>query len=121
MHDSRDRDVARFLGLPAAAFYILISLADDDRHGYAIMQDVAERSGGRTKLNPGTLYTTLRRLVSDGLITELEERPASGKDDERRRYYRLNPFGRRVLQAEAARLEELATMARKAVLLPKRA
>ena len=121
MRGSSDPNVTEFLGLPSAAFHVLVSLADGDRHGYAIMQEVAERTGGRIKLNPGTLYTTIKRLVSDGLIAELEERPDLDNDDERRRYYRLTPFGRKVARAEAARLEDLVSMARKAGLAPKRA
>ncbi|MBV8810085.1 MAG: helix-turn-helix transcriptional regulator [Acidobacteriaceae bacterium] len=116
-----DRDVSGFLGLPATAFHILVSLADGDRHGYAIMREVAERTGGKLKLNAGTLYTTIKRLLSNGLIAELGERPDVGKDDERRRYYCLTPFGRKVVRAEAARLEDLLSMARKAGLVPKRA
>jgi DNA-binding PadR family transcriptional regulator len=118
---SPDPEVADFLGLPPTAFHILISLAGGDRHGYAIMREVAERTGGKLKLNPGTLYTTIRRLLSDGLIAELDERPDPEQDDERRRYYSLTPFGRKVVRAEAARLEDLVSMARRAGLVPKRA
>jgi DNA-binding PadR family transcriptional regulator len=118
---SPDPDVAAFLGLPSTAFHILVSLAGGDRHGYAIMREVAERTDGKLKLNPGTLYTTIRRLLADGLIAELDERPDPENDDERRRYYSLTQFGRRVVQAEAARLEELVLMVRRAGLVPKRA
>jgi DNA-binding PadR family transcriptional regulator len=107
------------LPLPTATFHILVALADADRHGYAIMQEVAERTGGRTRLNPGTLYTTIARLLDQGLIEELEERPA-GRDDERRRYYRLTPDGRRVAQAELARLGDLVALGRKVGLGPRR-
>ncbi|HEX5760758.1 MAG TPA: PadR family transcriptional regulator, partial [Thermoanaerobaculia bacterium] len=79
------------LPLPAAAFHILVALAESDRHGYAIMQEVTERTGGRAKLNPGTLYTTLRRLLEQGLIVELGDREVAAGQDERRRYYRLTP------------------------------
>ncbi len=106
--------------LPAAAFHILVALAESDRHGYAIMQEVAERSGGRTKLNPGTLYTTLRRLLEQGLIVELGDREAKGRD-ERRRHYRLTPAGRRAAQRELARLGELVDLGRSAGLSPRRA
>ena len=109
------------LPLSAASFYILVALAEADRHGYSILQDIAERTSGKVKLNPGTLYTTIKRLLEDGLITELDERPVPEADDERRRYYRITPFGRKVVRAEAARLEQLVTMARKAGLSPKRA
>jgi len=107
--------------LAPAAFHILVSLAGGDRHGYAIMQEVAERTGGKLKLNPGTLYTTIKRLLADGFIAEIDERPAADDDDERRRYYRLTPLGRQAARAETARLEGLVSMARKAGLAPRRA
>ena len=107
------------LPLPAATFHILVALSDADRHGYAIMLEVAERTGGRTKLNPGTLYTTIHRLLEQGLIVELDARPA-GDDDQRRRYYRLTPFGRQVATRELARLSELVALGRHAGLAPKR-
>src|SRR5499427_4992290 len=97
-------DPVSFLPLPQAAFHILVALAQGDRHGYAIMQEVATGTGGRLKLNPGTLYTTIRRLLDQGLVVELDERPDPEKDDERRRYYRLTDIGREVAKAEAARL-----------------
>ena len=121
MPRSAEPDVTAFLGLPPTAFHILVSLAGGDRHGYAIMREVAERTEGKLKLNPGTLYTTIKRLLSDGLIAELDERPDPGKDDERRRYYSLTAFGRKVVRAEVERLEELVLMARRAGLVPKRA
>ena len=96
------------LPLPSATFHILVALSDADRHGYAIMQEVAERTEGRTKLNPGTLYTTIHRLLDQALIEELDARPAD--DDERRRYYRLTTFGRQVAQRELARLSELVAL-----------
>ena len=107
------------LPLSAASFYTLVALADADRHGYSILCDIVERTAGKVKLNPGTLYTTIKRLLADGLVVELAERPAPEADDERRRYYRITPFGRRVVRAEAARLEELVTMARRVGLSPK--
>ena len=113
-------DPTSLLPLPAATFHILMAVADDDRHGYAIMQDVAVGTGGRLKLNPGTLYTTIRRLLEQGLVTELDERPDPEDDDERRRYYRLTDVGREVAKAEAARLQEALAFARQAGLTPKR-
>lgn len=98
--------------LTPAAFYILIALADGDRHGYAIMQEVSKRSGGSVRLGPGTLYGAISRLLRDGLIEETEERPDPKMDDSRRRYYRLNGQGGRALAAEAKRLEALARLAR---------
>jgi len=106
------------LPLPAATFHILVALSDADRHGYAIMQEVAERTAGRTRLNPGTLYTTIHRLLEQGLIEELDARPAN--DDQRRRYYRLTTVGRQVAQRELARLSELVAIGRHAGLAPKR-
>jgi DNA-binding PadR family transcriptional regulator len=108
------------LPLPTATFHILVALSDADRHGYAIMQEVAERTDGRTKLNAGTLYTTIHRLLEQGLIAELDSRAARGDDDSRRRYYRLTPAGRHVAQRELARLSELVALGRHAGLAPKR-
>jgi DNA-binding PadR family transcriptional regulator len=115
-----DFDPQSLLPLPSAAFHILVALADGDRHGYAIMQDVATGTGGRRKLNPGTLYTTIRRLLEQGLVVELDERPVPAEDDERRRYYRLTDNGREVAKAEAARLQQALAFARQAGLAPKR-
>jgi DNA-binding PadR family transcriptional regulator len=115
-----DFDPESLLPLPTAAFHILVALADGDRHGYAIMQDVAAGTGGRLKLNPGTLYTTIRRLLEQGLVVELDERPDPDEDDERRRYYRLTDMGRAVAKAEAKRLQEMLAFARHAGLAPKR-
>src|SRR5262252_6331116 len=108
------------LPLPSAAFHILVALAEGDRHGYAIMQDVAAGTGGRLKLNPGTLYTTIRRLLEQKLVVELDERPDPEKDNERRRYYRLTDMGRDVAKAEAARLQQALAFARQAGLTTKR-
>jgi DNA-binding PadR family transcriptional regulator len=109
------------LPLQPAAFHILVALGSGDRHGYAIMREVAERTGGTFRLHPGTLYTTVRRLLEEGLVEELAERPVPDEDDERRRYYRLTRLGRAVARAEAARLESLVVMAKRAGLTPKRA
>jgi DNA-binding PadR family transcriptional regulator len=115
-----DGAAADLLPLPTATFHILVALSEADRHGYAIMQEVAERTGGKTKLNPGTLYTTIRRLLDQGVISELDDRPDPNEDDERRRYYRLTPFGRQVAQLELARLGDLVDLARHAGLAPAR-
>lgn len=114
-------DPEGLLPLQPAAFHILVALAGGDRHGYGIMQDVAERTEGAFRLHPGTLYTTIHRLLDQGLVDELDERPDPEDDDERRRYYRLTKFGRAVVRAEAARLERLVAMARRAGLSPRRA
>jgi len=115
-----DIDPESLLPLPQAAFHILVALAQGDRHGYAIMQDVAAGTGGNLKLNPGTLYTTIRRLLEQGLVIELDERPDPEEDDERRRYYRLSDLGRQVAKAEAARLRQTLAFARQAGLIQKR-
>ena len=113
----RKPDPTSLLPLPPAAFHILVSLADRDRHGYSIMQEVADRSGGEVKLHAGTLYATLKKLLVDGLIRELDERPDDDSDDRRRRYYRLTTFGRDTAEAEARRLAELVRQARASGLL----
>jgi DNA-binding PadR family transcriptional regulator len=109
------------LPLPAATFHILMALADDDRHGYAIIQEVAARTGGKLRLSAGTLYRSIQRMLEQGLIVETRERPAPEDDDERRRYYRLTPFGRRVAEVEMRRLTELVKIARQVGLRPGRA
>jgi DNA-binding PadR family transcriptional regulator len=109
-----------FLPLHRDTFHILVSLADRDRHGYSVLQDVAERTGGALRFSPSSLYTSIRRLLEQGLIEELAERPDPEHDDERRRYYRLTALGRQVAMAEARRLERLLADARATGLLPKR-
>jgi DNA-binding PadR family transcriptional regulator len=109
------------LPLPSAVFHILISLADEDRHGYAIIQDVAARTDGELKLSAGTLYRSTQRMLEQGLIVETRERPAPEEDDERRRYYRITPFGVAVARAEARRLDRLIKLARASGFAPGRA
>jgi DNA-binding PadR family transcriptional regulator len=111
-------DPAELLPLPAAVFQILVALAEGERHGYAIMQDIATRTDGQMKLSPGTLYGSIKRMLEQGLILESSERPDPEMDDERRRYYRLTPFGRRVAGAETERLSRLVSQA-VASLLPR--
>jgi DNA-binding PadR family transcriptional regulator len=108
-----------FLPLTPAMFHILLALADKERHGYHIMREVEERTSGNVKLGPGTLYGSVKRMIADGLIEELDERPAPDLDDERRRYYRLTDLGFRVAGAEAQRLEQLVRSARAKKLLPR--
>jgi DNA-binding PadR family transcriptional regulator len=98
-------DADALLPLTPQVFHLLVALADRDLHGYAIMQDVSARTNGKLRLSPGTLYGSIKRLLEQGLIIELE-------NDARRRYYRLTPFGRKVVKAEAARLMELVAQAR---------
>ncbi len=96
-----------FLPLKPNWFHVLLSLAGQEQHGYGIMQEVLERTGGKVRLWPATLYGTLKRLIDEELIEESDERPAPELDDARRRYYRLTGLGRRVLAAESERLEDL--------------
>lgn len=109
------------LPLPAATFHILMALADDDRHGYAIIQDIAVRTGGELKLSAGTLYRSIQRMLEQGLITETRTRPAPELDDERRRYYRITPFGTAVARAETRRLAQLVKLARASGFVPEKA
>jgi DNA-binding PadR family transcriptional regulator len=109
------------LPLPSAVFHILMSLADEDRHGYAIIQDVAARTSGELKLSAGTLYRSIQRMLEQGLIVETRERPAPEEDDERRRYYRITPGGVAVARAEARRLDRLIKLARASGFAPGRA
>ena len=107
------------LPLTPAVFNILLSLADGEKHGYAIMREVELATGGQIKMGPGTLYGSLDRMLKAGLVEESEKRPSPANDDERRRYYCLSQFGRRVLRAEAARLADAVKLARaKKILSP---
>jgi DNA-binding PadR family transcriptional regulator len=109
------------LPLALATFHILVAVADQDRHGYAIMQDVVTRTNGSLKLSPGTLYGSIRRMLDEGLIVELNDRQRPKEDDERRRYYRITPFGRSVAQAETRRLTTLLRQAKAVGLATARA
>ena len=109
------------LPLPPATFHILVALADEDRHGYAVIKDVAARTGGALTLSAGTLYRSIDRMVRQGLIREVSTRPARDMDDERRRYYRITPFGRDVVRAEARRLAQMLELARAKGLAPRKA
>src|SRR5215471_16750232 len=106
------------LPLSVGVLHILIALADRDRHGYSIMQDVAARTGGKVQLSPGTLYSSIRRMLEQGLIEELSESPDPSSTDERRRYYRLTRFGKRAAAAEVDRLSALLQQARATGLVP---
>ncbi|HEY7923803.1 MAG TPA: PadR family transcriptional regulator [Vicinamibacteria bacterium] len=120
---SRDErtEIDALLPLPLATFHILLALSDGDRHGYAILQEVARRTGGELRLSAGTLYRSIQRMLEQGLLEERRERPAPEQDDERRRYYRITAFGSAVARAEAARLNALVRMARAKGLAPERA
>ena len=115
------RDPEALLPLKPVVFQVLLSLADVERHGYAIVQDIAERSSARLQLEPGNLYRVLQSMLDDGLIEESDRRPAPDRDDERRRYYRVTAFGRRVASAEAGRLSAIVADARARKLLKGRA
>ena len=114
-------DPEALLPLPTATFHILLSVADEDRHGYAIIQDVAARTEGALKLSAGTLYRSIQRMLEQDLLVETQERPDPELDDERRRYYRITPFGRAVANAETARLAQLVRLARARGFAPGRA
>ena len=113
------RRPADLLPLTPGMFHVLIALADGEKHGYAIIKEVARRTDGAIRLSAGTLYSLIRRFVQEGVIIESDERPDPALDDERRRYYRITDFGRLVAQAEAARMESTLSMARAKNLIPK--
>ena len=110
-------DVDRFLPLTPVAFEILLAVAEQDRHGYGIMQDIEASTDGQMRLNPGTLYRAIGRLVDAGFLKELAERPAPDLEDVRRRYYSPTRLGRRVAEAEARRLAAQVSAARAKKLL----
>lgn len=118
MPSARDSEEPEsLLPLPAASFQILLALAQSDLHGYAVMQEVEARTQGEVRLSAGTLYRTIHRLLEQGLVAELRDRPAAG-DDQRRRTYRLTALGREVARAETARLSGLVEMARQRGFVP---
>jgi DNA-binding PadR family transcriptional regulator len=113
-----EQEAHALLPLAPAFFHILIALGDGERHGYSVMQDVAQRTGGRVRMSPGTLYGSIKRMLEEGLIEELTTGAAGA--DERRRFYRITRFGRRVAAAEADRLAALLLQARESGLVPRR-
>ena len=118
---TNDRESAdQLLPLPPATFHILLALVDEERHGYAIIQDVEARTQGELRLSAGTLYRSIARMVEQGLITEVTKRRTMA-DDQRRRYYRLTPFGIAVARAEMRRLSDLVRLARARGLKPETA
>lgn len=117
MSPNTPTDPAAVLPLKSVDFLVLLMLGRGDRHGYGIMQDIAEHTEGHIELEAGSLYRTIRRLQDDGLLEESARRPVADLDDERRRYYRLTPFGKRVVAAEAARLRRLVRLAEAARIL----
>src|SRR5436190_1956469 len=111
-------DARRFLPLTPQQFHILLALTDGDRHGYALIGEIATRTGGGLRLGTGTLYTALARLVGLRLVEESPRRPKADLDDDRRRYYRLTPLGQAVLEAETERLDTLVRHARRKGIQP---
>src|SRR5262249_54889675 len=116
----KHEDIETLLPLPPATFHILMALADEDRHGYAVIQDIASRTGGKLQMSAGTLYRSIQRMQEQGLIVETRDRPAPEEDDERRRYYRITPFGLAVANAEAGRLTQMVKLARARGIAPER-
>jgi DNA-binding PadR family transcriptional regulator len=112
-----ETNAERMQPLTPAVFYVLLALVDGERHGYAIMREVAESTMGQIGMGPGTLYGTIKRLLEAGLIEESDRRPDPELDDERRRYYRLTGLGQQVVKAEAVRYERLTKLARRKRLL----
>jgi DNA-binding PadR family transcriptional regulator len=115
----RQEAPADYLPLSPAVLHVLLALADEERHGYGIMLEIANRTGGSFRPGSGTLYGTLKRLLASGLVEESGERPAPDLDDSRRRYYRLTGLGRRVLRTELKRLEQVVGVGRLKKLLPR--
>jgi len=113
-------DIDDLLPLPPVTFQILVALTDDERHGYAIIQEIAARTSGEVTLGAGTLYRSIQRMQEQGLIAESRRRPAKEDDDERRRYYRITTFGSAVARAEARRLILMVELARQSGLAPGR-
>ena len=109
---ARQRPVSHFLPLTPAMLHTLLALADGEKHGYAIIKEIARRTGDEVRLGAGTLYALIKRALGDGLIVESQDRPDPSLDDERRRYYRLTPLGRSVAEAEIARMETVVGIAR---------
>ncbi len=101
-------------------FHVLVALAEGERHGYAILKAVSDRTDGSVELSTGTLYSMIKRLLADGIIVESHQRPAAGEDDERRKYYRLTDFGHRVLAAETDRLQAMVAAAKSVGALSRR-
>jgi DNA-binding PadR family transcriptional regulator len=113
-------EVDALLPLPSATFHILMAVAEEDRHGYAIIQDIEVRTSG-APASAGTLYRSIQRMLEQGLLVETDDRPAPELDDERRRYYRITPLGRAAARGEATRLSDLLRLARASGFSPERA
>lgn len=112
------REPEALLPLSPAVFHILLALTDGEKHGYPIMREIEERTGGAMRMGPGTLYGSLQRMLKDGLVVEARRSGDLGAGEERRRYYRLTGFGERVARAEALRLEQLVRVAQSKRVIP---
>ncbi len=121
MSQEKHSDAVNLTPLSPAVFHILLSLGEGERHGYALKREIALRTGGKLKLGPGVLYGSINKMLELGLIEESDERPDPHLDDERRRYYRITPYGRKVAQAEAVRMQELVQLASARFGVPKHA
>jgi DNA-binding PadR family transcriptional regulator len=118
MAQTKEEAVQSFLPLPLPGFHMLLALSEGERHGYALKREILRRTNGKLNLAAGALYGTISRMLDQGFIEESEERPDLHLDDERRRYYRITPLGRRVAQAEAVRLQQLVRLAENSLGLP---
>src|SRR5262249_773432 len=116
----KQADIEALLPLPPVTFHILMAVADEDRHGYAIIQDISSRTDGELTISAGTLYRSIQRMQEQDLIIETQSRPAPESGDERRRYYRVTSFGLAVARAEARRLAQMIKLARARGIAPER-
>jgi DNA-binding PadR family transcriptional regulator len=115
---TRKEEIQQMLPLSLPVFHMLLSLAEGERHGYALKREILHRTDKRLNLGSGALYGAINKMLEQGLIVESDERPDPHLDDERRRYYRITPLGRRVIQAEVARLRELVQLAQARLGIP---
>jgi DNA-binding PadR family transcriptional regulator len=118
MAKTKRNQIEGLLPLPTAVFHMLLALSEGERHGYALKREILRRTGGKLNLGSGALYGSINRMLEQGLIEESDERPDRHLDDERRRYYRITPLGRRVAQAEAVRMRQLVRLAEDRLGLP---
>jgi DNA-binding PadR family transcriptional regulator len=118
MTKRNDPSVQDLLPLSPTMFHMLLALSEGERHGYALKRELARRTGGKLNPGPGALYGSINKMLEQGLIEESDERPEAHLDDERRRYYRITPFGRRVAQAEGVRMRQLVRLAEETLGLP---
>jgi DNA-binding PadR family transcriptional regulator len=118
MTTRNESSIQQLLPLSPTVFHMLVALSEGERHGYALKRELARRTGGKLNPGPGVLYGSINKMLEQGLIVESDERPEAHLDDERRRYYRITPFGRRVAQAEALRMRQLVRLAEQTLGLP---